>query len=344
MKIDKKILSEKGINQNEYLKTRKSIKNNQQFFPRQNNSENQKRNFIIKRIASISKGGENPYESIKINQDNLFKTRFNDLFMSYYGICDGHGNSGHLISEFIAKNLPLIMYKKIKSLFYLINNNQTEEEQIKAYFSEICKQSFEITNKKLISNKIINSTLSGSTCISLLFYKDLLISINLGDSRAIMGKFIDNNWTYELLSRDHKPSEIDEALRIQYKNGEIHPYFDESGDFSGPNRIWVKGQGIPGLAITRSFGDLIGSTIGVLNEPEIKFFKYEKENKFIIIASDGLWEYVSCQEAINIVGELYQVNNFNNDNAIVKLFQLAKNRWFENQNRSDDISIIIIYI
>ena len=300
----------------------------------------------IKKNSSICKGGENyPFEEKKINQDNLFKTKFDDLNICYYGVCDGHGENGHLVSEFIKTNLPVIIYKEIKSLFYLINNKEErKEEEIKAYFSEICKQSFDIANKNLISNTNIDSSLSGSTCISLLFYENLIISANLGDSRAVMGKLIENRWDYEILSRDHKPSEIDEILRIKYKNGEIHPYINEEGKFSGKNRVWIKGQGIPGLSLTRAFGDLIGSTVGIINEPEIKFFNYEKEDKFIIIGSDGLWEYISCQEAVNIVGEFYQGNNLDSDSAVIKLFQIARNRWIETQNCIDDISIIILFL
>ena len=310
-----------------------------------NNKVDKKAIIDIKKNSSICKGGDNEsFEEKKINQDNLFKTKFEDLDISFYGICDGHGEEGHLVSEFIKIHLPLIIYKEIKSLYYLIEDNNKNEEQIKAYFSEICKQSFDIANKKLISNKNIDSSLSGSTCISLLFYEDLIISANLGDSRAIMGKLIDNKWTYELLSRDHNLSEIDEVLRIKYKNGEIHPFLDEDGSFSGPNRVWIKGQGIPGLAMTRSFGDIIGSTVGVINEPEIKFFKHKKENKFIIIGSDGLWEYISCQEAINIVAEFYEDKNFDSNNAVIKLFQEARNKWIENQNYIDDISIIVLFL
>jgi len=341
------VLSEKAHQiQKGYKNDKKLLNNNGKNTLKQYKIKKEKINIIeIKRNSSICKGGENPlYKGKKINQDNLFKTKFDDLDISFFGVCDGHGDNGHLISEFIKINLPLIMYKKIKSLFYLINNNNQTEEKVKAYFSEICKQSFDITNKKLISNKNIDSSLSGSTCISLLLYQNLIISANLGDSRAIMGKFIENKWAFELLSRDHKPSEIDEALRIKYKKGEIHPFFEENGNFSGPNRVWVKGQGIPGLAMSRSFGDIIGSTVGVLNEPEIKFFNYDENDKFIIIASDGLWEYISCQEAINIVGEIYQVNNLDSDSAVIKLYQIARNRWIENQNCIDDISIIILFL
>ena len=94
--------------------------------------------------------------------------------------------------------------------------------------------------------------------------------------------------------------------------------------------------------MTRSFGDIIGSTVGIISEPEIKFFNYEKENKFIIIGSDGLWEYISCQEAVNIVGEFYHDNDLDSDSGVVKIFQTAKNIWIENQNCIDDISIIIL--
>ena len=317
---------------------------------RSSNSKNEKfeinKKFIIKKNSSICQGGENyPNEEKKINQDNLFKTKFEEINISFYGVCDGHGENGHLVSEFIKINLPLIMYKEIKSLFYLINNDECQsKDKIKAYFSEICKQSFDITNKKLISNKNIDSSLSGSTCVSLLFYEDLIISANLGDSRAIIGKLKNSKWSYELLSRDHKPTEIDEALRIKYKNGEIHPFVSENGEFNGPERIWISGQGIPGLAMTRSFGDIVGSTVGVLSEPEIKCFNYEKSDKFIVIGSDGLWEYLSCQEVVNIVGEFYKTNNLNSDAAVMKLYQISRKKWLEIQGCIDDISIIILFL
>lgn len=77
--------------------------------------------------SSICKGGENPpYEEKKINQDSLFKTKFDDLDISFFGVCDGHGDNGHLISEFIKINLPLIMYKRIKSQLYSIKNEKTK--------------------------------------------------------------------------------------------------------------------------------------------------------------------------------------------------------------------------
>lgn len=52
--------------------------------------------------------------------------------------------------------------------------------------------------------------------------------------------------------------------------------------------------------MTRSFGDYVASTVGVIEEPEILHHQITKgirqkylENKFLVIASDGLWEFIS---------------------------------------------------
>lgn len=55
---------------------------------------------------------------------------------------------------------------------------------------------------KLIQINFINSTLSGSTCISIINTPMKLILINLSESMVIMGKSIINNWYgYNLLIR-----------------------------------------------------------------------------------------------------------------------------------------------
>lgn len=44
----------------------------------------------------------------------------------------------------------------------------------------------------------------------------------------------------------------------------------------GPYRVWMKHENIPGLAMTRSFGDVMASKVGVINEPEILEFEIQK--------------------------------------------------------------------
>ena len=43
----------------------------------------------------------------------------------------------------------------------------------------------------------------------------------------------------------------------------------DDGKEGGPFRIWMKGCDYPGLAMSRSIGDKIAHSIGVINEPEI---------------------------------------------------------------------------
>ena len=289
----------------------------------------------IKFNASLSKKGKGlPEEPEKINQDNLFKVKFENLNLSFYGVCDGHGDDGHLISKFISTSLPYFIYEELKK--NSIYNN------INSYISKIFENIFLQLNSLLINNKEINSAFSGTTCISLLLCNNQIISCNLGDSRAIKGQLFNNKWSFELLSRDHKPNEPDEMKRIKENKGIIKPYIDENGEVNGPDRIWLPNQTYPGIAMSRSFGDQVAAQIGVVSIPEILFFPYIEEDKFIIIASDGLWEYVSNQEVVNIVGKYYIKNDC--DNAIKELYETAFERWRNNNIFVDDISIILIYL
>ena len=196
---------------------------------------------------------------------------------------------------------------------------------------------------KLNDNKTIDIELSGTTCISLLFCESKIISANVGDSRAIIGKFKldDNKWDYLPLSRDHKPSDKDEAERIIQSKGIIHPYIDDDGNFAGPDRVWMDDE-LPGLAMSRSFGDELASKVGVYAEPEVKVFPFQKEDKFVVIASDGLWEYVTNEEVINIVSEFFEKKDC--DGAVSKLYEISHERWIENDDYIDDISIIVVFL
>lgn len=55
--------------------------------------------------------------------------------------------------------------------------------------------------------------------------------------------------------------------------------------------------------MTRSLGDLVSKSVGVTYEPEIKSIDtLSRKDKFIVIASDGLWDRISNDEVTRIVG------------------------------------------
>lgn len=56
-----------------------------------------------------------------------------------------------------------------------------------------------------------------------------------------------------------------------------------------------------GLAMARSFGDMAAETVGVFAEPELSKVTLTSNHRFVIWASDGVWEFISSQEACTIV-------------------------------------------
>ena len=310
----------------------------------------------IGQIEIISKPGETIFGKSKINQDNYFCY---DLINQYkfIGVCDGHGEYGHNVSEFIKNNLPNELnnqLKQINSFEKIIHNFHEKTNKVNNIIQfkklkEILNKSHIITNNKLLlKNNFNNLNLkySGSTSINILLDPNNLNKLyisNIGDSRAIIIKEMKNKyWTCHQLSRDHKPIEKDESSRIYKNGGEIQKMQDENGGWVGPLRVWEKNGIGPGLAMTRSFGDIIGSCIGVICLPEINEYILKKEDKAIIIASDGLWEYISNKETTNIVKNAF---NKKEDNKIAnQLYIEAYKKWKNKDKGVDDITIICIIL
>ena len=84
------------------------------------------------------------------------------------------------------------------------------------------------------------------------------------------------------------------------------------------------------------------SKVGVSCEPEIKQFFLGKEDKFIIIGTDGLWEYISSEECVNIVKDFFLKNDIQGAGNL--LLKEASKRWIVEQDVVDDITIILIFL
>ena len=59
----------------------------------------------------------------------------------------------------------------------------------------------------------------------------------------------------------------------------------------------------PGLAMTRSFGDKAGIKAGTTSEPEIGQYSLHPKNKYLLIASDGIWEHLENHEIIKLIAK-----------------------------------------
>ncbi len=321
-------------------------------------SRNKKRKIFkgkkIKCMHDLSKTGLSGDDK-KVNQDNffIFKNFVKGLDNIFMGVCDGHGYYGHEVSGYIKENLPMNLNHMIK---------KQKLNVLKDDLAPIIKKAFISENKSLIRNKQIDSALSGSTCISVIYTPEKLIIANVGDSRAVLGKLIEKNidkekleyyfhkenkkkinkWIAKDLSRDHKPTIHEEAERIIKNGGRIRPMKDEDGEFVGPLRVYMKNKDLPGLAMTRSFGDIFGASAGIIAEPEVSEYYFKEEDKFLILASDGLFEFMSSQEVVDIVKNYYHKNDI--VGCCEYLYKESTRLWLEEEDDViDDITIILVF-
>ena len=285
--------------------------------------KNQKVKKTIK-ISSCTKAGCSGPGIVKTNQDSYFiKENFlknsNNFFL---GVCDGHGENGELVSRYVIAKLP---------------------EYIKDLNNDNITNNFKKINNEVFNSKSMDSNMSGTTVVSLVLTTEKIISINLGDSRASIFKYENGLYYCKNLTRDHKPSEPDEYKRIINNNGRIKKCYDEDLKKNlGPDRVWLKNKEEPGLAMTRSIGDKIAHSVGVSDEPEFKNFDYDGTEKFIIIASDGIWEYLHGDDCIKVVRPFYEEGK-DSEEAALALVKEAFRKWRRKEVAIDDITSIVVF-
>ena len=111
---------------------------------------------------------------------------------------------------------------------------------------------------------------------------------------------------------------------------------DVEGD---PPRVWVPNGDYPGTAFTRSLGDSEADAIGVIAEPEINTLSLTPDDKILILASDGVFEFLPNQDVIDICSQY--TDPLDAAEAVVRA---AYDLWFSYELRTDDITIIVVFL
>ena len=106
--------------------------------------------------------------------------------------------------------------------------------------------------------------------------KRVLYCANVGDTRCTLIK----EFEYKRLSYDDRASDENEYNRIIKQGGVV---------FAGR----VYGQ----LMLSRAFGDWELKSYGVSCEPHITKINIEDGDKYIVIASDGVWDVIEDEDA-----------------------------------------------
>ncbi|OIT03009.1 PREDICTED: probable protein phosphatase 2C 25 [Nicotiana attenuata] len=222
---------------------------------------------------------------------------------AFFGVFDGHG--GAKAAEFAAKKLGRNIINEVA-----LRSEDGLEEAV--------KEGYLTTDTDFLKL----NTNGGSCCVTALIQNGQLIVSNAGDCRAVMSR----GGVAEALTVDHRPSRQDEMERIQSLGG----YVDCC------RGVWrIQGS----LAVSRGIGDSHLKR-WVIAEPETKILNLEPECEFLILASDGLWEKASNQEAVELIRPLcIGVDNLQPLSACKNLVDLAVIR-----GSSDDISAMVIQL
>jgi len=161
------------------------------------------------------------------------------------------------------------------------------------------------------------------------------------------------------LSTDQNPDTAGEEERILSSGGYVSPP-PEPGLSS---RVWLdRGHTQIGLAMSRSIGDHAVKSVGVIARPVVTTRVIDwAEDEFVIVATDGVWEFLSSEDAVDIVGRhLYEKTAANGESrgdddndaneggggasaACKALIEAASEKWHEHEgDYRDDITAIVI--
>lgn len=265
-----------------------------------------------------SKAGNNGGHP-KTNQDSclcklsgLKKEGFN-----LYAVMDGHGSHGHFISNSVKSLFGEYMFKPTHFDPHPTLASISKKLHDKDY--EIFKKCFQHCETTLAKSKY-EVNFSGTTAVMVAQVDDCLICANTGDSRAILctSEGIKN------LSIDHKPDSEGERERIIANGGRVEK-FNDNGEFIGPYRVWLKHEDYPGLAMSRSLGDFVSKSVGCSCVPQVIEAKLDETCQFLVIASDGVWEFLNNQTVCKLVEPYYLKQD--PDGACNKVIEESARMW-----------------
>ena len=256
--------------------------------------------------------GLDPRGGYKACQDLCFIEVYEDVLLA--GEFDGHGQEGE----------PVVNYCKRFAAPYLkshIDQARSQPQKFLESLNEDCDKSLK---------KAVDCRASGCTAVMVLYVSGTMYFSCVGDSRAILATTAPHqrfaqparredkqlleeikvkriitpelSLTAEQLTQDQKPEDPDELRRIRKAGGLVMRLEDENGQKVGPYRVWKVEGMYPGIAMSRSLGDVIAQEIGVISTPVVTSHSMDLQHDyFIVIGSDGIWDVMENQEVCDFV-------------------------------------------
>ena len=340
----------KGMRKTTYDPGRRSGKNKNTGNNKKNGSlkEQFHSTIYIKKSEGLTLAGKNEYGNKKTNQDTFVieKNVNGVLNFNIFGVLDGHGDDGHFASQFVSRYV-----------IYRIKNHPTIKklDEPKEIYNKLIANGYEIiANIYLdadvqIQKEKFDVTRSGTTIVLVIQLEEHIICANTGDSRAIViydKSYEDNLANSKIfpLSYDCKPELPNEKKRIMECGGVVEKAYysdDDDDDDEIPFRVWAKGEDYPGLAMSRSIGDMDAKKVGVIPNPQIVEYTIDYFSKYLLMGSDGIWEFISNEDAMKVANKFYLRND-----AIGLCHELSDKSiklWEEKDVVIDDITILVVF-
>jgi serine/threonine protein phosphatase PrpC len=128
-------------------------------------------------------------------------------------------------------------------------------------------------------------------------------------------------------------------LRIVLNDGRVQQMTNRNGQGVGPFRVWFKQLDYPGLAMSRAFGDTPCRRIGVTVEPELYVHRLTQQDQLLVVASDGVWEYLSNEQVVEIAGRASSA-----ESAARRVVEAAEAAWraVDGGHYVDDITAVVL--
>ncbi|CAN4099497.1 unnamed protein product [Withania somnifera] len=204
-----------------------------------------------------------------------------------FGVYDGHG--GFQVANYCHERLHMALAQEINIMKEGSHNITVnwKEQWSKAFLNCFCRVDDEVggfcseTDGVEPDLSAIAPEAVGSTAVVAVVSPTHIIVANCGDSRAVLcrGKLP------MPLSIDHKPNREDECLRIEELGGKV---------------INWDGHRVSGvLAVSRSIGDRYLRPY-MIPDPEMTFVPRAKEDDCLVLASNGLWDVLTNEEACDV--------------------------------------------
>ena len=308
--------------------------------------QNHKKGNGYRYYGQLTKAGRNQNGKTKIDQDTpLVHLNVGGVSgFNLFGVLDGHGQQGHYVSQYCRDYFIRVM-DKYANLCKKSNFTTAEAiyKELKRTNYAYIIDAFHKADVHMANEKKFDFNFSGTTCNIVFQFNKYLVCASVGDSRGILvyDKGDNQNKGIFELSHDHKPDLPGEFERIISSGGMVEQMKDPEGNLVGPPRVWKAGCTYPGLAMSRSLGDFQGKEAGVISTPEITEYTIQRPSKYMVICSDGVWEFIK-NEQVRDMGNAFLMKN-DVGGFCTELVKFAVLSWEQFDIIRDDITVVCVF-